>query len=228
MSRPGARNAFTTGGSAPTARDYVQNGLVAMWDGIENAGWGVHDAATTVWKDLAGDNNFQNFDNGVFWGDNFFGTSSLLKCATASLYDENSIKAMECGVALNGWYGLVLAQFASNSNSPGRWFGFRSDGTFNFADRGDCAAAALSVDTISVFSGVFENGWTLYKDGVSVTSLGAGMYWSDYTGGESSINTVSSYMTSSKIYFMRLYSRALTSAEIAHNYAVDKARFNLP
>ena len=26
-----------------TAKDYAQNGLLAMWDGIENAGWGVHD-----------------------------------------------------------------------------------------------------------------------------------------------------------------------------------------
>ena len=29
------------------------------------------------------------------------------------------------------------------------------------------------------------------------------------------------------IYAIRLYSRALTAAEIAANYAVDKARFNL-
>ena len=40
-----------------TARDYVQDGLVAMWDGIENAGWGTHDDAATVWKDLTGNGN---------------------------------------------------------------------------------------------------------------------------------------------------------------------------
>ena len=38
--------------SGPTARDYVQDGLVAMWDGIENAGWGVHDPNATNWVDL--------------------------------------------------------------------------------------------------------------------------------------------------------------------------------
>ena len=37
-----------------TAKDYVQDGLVAMWDGIENAGWGEHDNTATVWKDLSG------------------------------------------------------------------------------------------------------------------------------------------------------------------------------
>ena len=30
------------------------------------------------------------------------------------------------------------------------------------------------------------------------------------------------------IYSVRAYSRALTASEIAHNYAVDKTRFNLP
>ena len=38
--------------SSPTAKNYVQDGLVAMWDGIENAGWGVHDATATTWVDL--------------------------------------------------------------------------------------------------------------------------------------------------------------------------------
>ena len=40
--------------SGYTAKDYVQDGLIAMWDGIENAGWGVHDPNATVWKDLVG------------------------------------------------------------------------------------------------------------------------------------------------------------------------------
>ena len=31
-----------------------------------------------------------------------------------------------------------------------------------------------------------------------------------------------------KALFSRLYNRALTDAEIAANYAIDKARFNLP
>ena len=43
--------------SGYTAKDYVQDGLIAMWDGIENAGWGVHDTNATVWKDLVGGND---------------------------------------------------------------------------------------------------------------------------------------------------------------------------
>ena len=41
---------------------YVTNGLVAHWDGIDNAGRGLHDAETTTWKDLAGTNDFTSAD----------------------------------------------------------------------------------------------------------------------------------------------------------------------
>ena len=37
------------------SRQYVQDGLVAQWDGIENAGRGIHNAVAAEWKDLVGD-----------------------------------------------------------------------------------------------------------------------------------------------------------------------------
>ena len=56
-----ARQSFLTGRagpSTPTARDYVQDGLVAMWDGIENVGFGQHDESATEWKNLAGNADY--------------------------------------------------------------------------------------------------------------------------------------------------------------------------
>lgn len=35
-----------------TAKDYIQSGLVAMWDGIENVGWGEHNPEPTEWLSL--------------------------------------------------------------------------------------------------------------------------------------------------------------------------------
>ena len=40
-----------------TSASYVQDGLVAQWVGIDNAGTGVHDPTTNVWKDLKGHND---------------------------------------------------------------------------------------------------------------------------------------------------------------------------
>lgn len=41
----------------PSASTYVQDGLVAMWDGIENAGYGQHDDNLSYWKDLNGNHD---------------------------------------------------------------------------------------------------------------------------------------------------------------------------
>ena len=43
---------------ALSTSNYVQDGLVACWDGIENAGVGVHDPVATVWKDVVGGREF--------------------------------------------------------------------------------------------------------------------------------------------------------------------------
>lgn len=72
--------------SGRTARDYVQDGLVAMWDGIENAGWGVHDDTATVWMDLVG------------------GISPTINGTIASDH-VNSVGQMRVGSYLNQYFG---------------------------------------------------------------------------------------------------------------------------
>ena len=47
----GARQSFWSSG-IPTAKNYIKDGLVAMWDGIENAGFGQHSSDTSIWKNL--------------------------------------------------------------------------------------------------------------------------------------------------------------------------------
>lgn len=60
-----------------SAKSYVQDGLVAMWDGIENAGWGVHDESAMTWVDLSPSgcdmtNQQGEFSDGFRWLDNCF------------------------------------------------------------------------------------------------------------------------------------------------------------
>ena len=43
---------------AETAARYVQDGLLACWDGYENAGAGLHDPSATKWKDIVGGREF--------------------------------------------------------------------------------------------------------------------------------------------------------------------------
>ena len=47
---PGAEMLF--GGAKVSAKSYVKNGLIGLWDGIENVGYGKHSGNTLVWKNL--------------------------------------------------------------------------------------------------------------------------------------------------------------------------------
>ena len=49
-----------------TSASYVQDGLIAQWDGIDTVGTGVHDPNATVWKDLAGQ-NYLTLTNSAAW-----------------------------------------------------------------------------------------------------------------------------------------------------------------
>ena len=49
------KESFLGGPEIPTAEDYVQDGLIVMWDGIENAGLGIHDDEAAYWIPAVGD-----------------------------------------------------------------------------------------------------------------------------------------------------------------------------
>ena len=52
----------------PASRAYIQRGLVACYDGIDNAGSGTHDSSATTWKNLAGDASLDGTcDSKLFW-----------------------------------------------------------------------------------------------------------------------------------------------------------------
>jgi len=51
-----------------TSRSYVQKGLVAQYDGINNAGTGSHDSSATTWKNLTGDTSLDGTcDSKLTW-----------------------------------------------------------------------------------------------------------------------------------------------------------------
>lgn len=83
-----------------SAKNYVQNGLVAHWDAIENAGFGQHDNAATAWKDLKGSHDLAVVDDAATWtGDSFVPPQKAYYAAardegsTISITDYRSIDA---------------------------------------------------------------------------------------------------------------------------------------
>ena len=206
----------------PTAKDYVQDGLVAMWDGIENAGWGVHDANTTAWKDLIGKADFTR--QGTF-GDDHLYTTGFTQTITVH------VQTLE-----------IL--FSAYSHSANR--GWICDGgIFGKVSAGPSFSGIAGVDDVVPLSDFRRFGGNVYsntiylmscrvdgsvvciaRDGNDVDAIRIGTsvglkteIFNGYRGTRASHG---------RMYCVRAYDRSLTPVEISANYAIDKARFNLP
>ena len=97
-----------------TSASYVQDGLIAQWDGINNVGTGVHDPAATVWKDLAGSYDLSLLPGGRWSGDGMSlsvnGAGAKLRLALPiGAFDANkAIVTVSGGIAADATAGLVI------------------------------------------------------------------------------------------------------------------------
>ena len=236
-----------------TAKDYVQDGLVAMWDGIENAGWGVHDASATTWKDLIGNCSFTSSQNPSWDSDGFILTgSSSISVPFTDVSSEPAI-ALFSNVTTGGSLTVEIGMDFENTETSGLVFAGTLSGrwaNFSFATPNMNMASLLA--SMSNGSANGQNSFGTGLGTYSMTSVytkksNGGFYAVSYTNGsQHSTGSLDSYVGSSraavgfgyayssylrpkgKVRYSRIYSRALTAAEIAANYAIDKERFNLP
>ena len=223
----GARTAAWAkrGGGVPTARDYAQDGLIAMWDGIENSGFGTNDANTTVWVDLSGNGNDVDVDlTQASWEDVFLkvtGTTCtrdeeitniatlevLFRDSSASSYPNNNGPFFVLG-EMKGpcclWYshiagGSKMSQTAISSNDAKPKYILASR-SYTYNPR----AYYINGEPMHLY---YPPNTLADAVGCKATAVGGKPI---------------------EIYHVRAYSRALTAEEIAANYAIDKARFSLP
>ena len=222
-----------------TATSYAKNGLVALYDGIENAGSGVaHASETDVWKDLSGNGYDATRGAGVVWEENCWtnnangkpftlplDVSEVLKTGTFTI--EFLVKPSR-GNVRECFFSQYSPGFGMEHNS-----GSYSDGTLRLYWGGkpdikatDCTVAAneLAAITYTVKDGqhiVYKNGEQVFQKAAAI-----GSYPSDTTalviGGENNRD----YMAfRGWWYAMRIYDRALSPAEVLSNNKIDRARY---
>jgi hypothetical protein len=204
-----------------TAKDYIQDGLVAMWDGIENAGWGVHDSNAIVWKDLVGDGDFpvgsnsfmedylrvdEKVDNKIPWNGLLYGDQYTIEVAGFSDETYKSIATLP-GTDIGA--GFVPYSNWGPSNSYVLHCGARTV----IANTGPvgtrkCFGIAVNLNDYKLYSTTSN----YVKDGTWIKNE------TEYKG---------SIEVGGRTNFIRFYNRALTAEEIAYNYEIDKARFGL-
>lgn len=233
-----------------TARDYVQSGLVLHFDGIENYGYGQHSDSQIV--DLVTGNPISLFDYVVgantirwtiekdrisslsvwdgAWGTSYMSASIRASQSLAELYNSASRITLE-----------AIFRGVSQVNSRIYLFGWTNNGaSWRLWQRTwggtDGASSGFGLNKVNCCSLVddFDAGQLLsYDSGVMVktaSSTGRTSY-NIATGDDVSLPIGSNGYYSCKqtdLWTLRLYSRALSAAEIARNYDIDKLRFGLP
>ena len=234
-------------GKSLSAKDYVQDGLIAMWDGIENAGWGVHDANATMWKDLTGKGsdwklnpNEGKFSIGIDYVEllkyiSWTGTGYI---ATPSWSNDTDIKTLE-GVLDTGlvetdnnsswavivsfdlfkkqgpYKSVLIVDIASGIITHS--LGLRYKNPFLPTERGQNSISCNSDDMKYYMNGV---------EIINISKNDNNAY--NYSKSNCPLGIYNGHLARhTKIKNLRIYSRALTADEIAHNYNIDKARFGL-
>lgn len=262
-----ARQIFLGRGGAklPTASDYPYMPTLALYDGIENAGWGVHDFTTATWKDLV--NGYDAVDAyknqfGAWTVDGFEFTKSyaIANNNKASWFINSNFPISGVG----SWTYECVCN-ASSDFMDGAARGIFGNMGSSSSQRGVCGFQKK--DSSSLWHGTYDGGDLLALSSsaltfgdrqslVLVSDANSGNYYV-YVNGflfSSSIGTrhspningvqigaafgyVSGAMVGKEdgvgrrfvgtIHALRVSNRALTAAEVAANYAIDKARFNL-
>ena len=241
-----------------TAKDYVQSGLVAMWDGIENAGWGVHDANATTWKDLIGTADVEytgTLSESIgYWGDKGFFAVAKGDYSFRRAISQEWLSALDGPITVDGVFtvndsgannsvilqiakasatndGIMFSAYNSAaimSSVTGAWASNRSTIQLgsNFSYSGHkiyCAmiADATQVKAVAFLDGVKMEGKAQARSAIlsDTDTLSIGTY---------AVSVLRTRTATGEYNRFNIYSRALTADEIARNYNIDKARFNLP
>lgn len=230
------------GGVVPTAKDYVQDGLVHLADGIENVGYGVHDPYATTLKDcVTGFNvcsSIESVDGGTWLKTNFRVDESKFyyysEDATITtvftpndygwwLWDAGALLALdgytghkvEVGPHISGRYPMATLMTGYSGSSLARVSG-------TFVKKGiNCCTLVWhgGSKVFDVFDGDILKGSAdcsaVWPEGMTKWAWNA--FASPYFGEQYKF----------VLHNARCYNRALTAAEIAANYAIDKARFGI-
>ena len=241
-----ARNAMMVGGG--WKNPYVTDGLIAMWDGEWNAGGGKHDPNATRWVDLI---TGQSISPSVPERFSFVGNEGRFsQTDDTRCYIEETIPNLSSSLTQSG--GITI-ESVSNIIS---WVGLSGYPVQSRVMCGGCYHAIQTGYSPCTFSG--QGSWCVTNQpsymptGVialqstsvypPVNTANTKIAW--VNGEKDFLNYLyynSTFSSTDYIRFgtaykneivgllcARFYSRALTADEIAANYAVDKARFNLP
>ena len=221
----------------PTSADYVQDGLVAQWDGIDNAGTGTHNSGATTWKNLAATGSA--YDLTLTANGSWNTEGNALAVSNLSAVGQTAApeyKTMEVILKPKG-SGRIL--FASGDQK--RMVVFDNDSIAYFsgaAAKGNAGGVTTKCIQESFLSGEVKFLAAEYDDSGAVTNVFKDATRREdggYQNGWNASSVISignrdnsvddKYLWFGDVYAIRLYTNRLTKAQLARNHLIDCKRF---
>lgn len=233
----GARGLFG-GKGVKWINPYITDGLIAMWDAEWNVGGGRHSANATELKDLVGSHNLiignniaitdkalvRNAVTDGFIGCSSVGTSLSSLITSLEVGQVDVSQNIQIDTALYVWSNplIEVAKGSGTTARDGAYF----DTTYNrFLSRGRFGHVSyhnifnFPYNTTSM-SWDFPNSQARYfRNGQLITTVAP-------TAVDYPVTPVL-FSVINELYSIRIYNRALTADEVAHNYAIDQQRFGV-
>jgi hypothetical protein len=221
---------------------YVTDGLVGRWDGIENAGAGIHNTLTNRWVDLSGQggdfivrSQTASFVGTGLWKEKPGICATNVLVHTGVLTIEEAISVAD--VPANNWVHAVFLgkdqtlTLRNESNNRRQFFFDNNNLKWNMEGQPD----ELTVSVVYAMVGETPKGQSFYLDGLppqnGSIAGGSGMYWSGDVcntsiGGRMAYSSNGDAQTTNyTVRALRFYNRVLNAGEIAYNSTVDRLRF---
>lgn len=216
------------GGSAPSINDYVTNGIILWYDGIQNTPNG-HDSTSQYWYDLSGNDVHYAYSSSNIISSKYCdidGTAGQWVSSASSNVSDN----------INGHVAFVEIVIDPDETGEttqclfpyGNVVGTTWIKTNAIGFQGNSNSKSLSLS-----SGVHYYNSELYKDGTIQTNANVSSSWSTayftLSGARRifSYSNATNYAAKCNIYAFRVYNRVLTASEIQKNWLTDKARFGI-
>ena len=216
---------------------YITDGLIAMCDGEWNAGGGKHDSNANTCVNLVTGEKVEAFKGGHSFDDQ----SIVLTYGTTGYFRLN-------GLPIDGNATLDVVAVGETFANYMQFISFKRTGSYESGylklepnneklgwGIGNVIAsfdAKISAKTPQLKSATITNGVDVvsYTNGENTDiRTSAKICISDtlFVGGVNGALDAVVKNLGGRIFCVRLYNRALTADEIAHNYEIDKARFNI-
>ena len=214
-----------------TAKSYIQDGLVAHWDGIENAGYGLHDDMTNVWTDLKGFCDLAVVDSASTWANDAFVPPQ--KNHKAAARDEGDVAKITVST-YDSIDVCLTRKTVSNAacvlGQSNRMISWQKAGFVCYCSKRSCHATLVNDTPYSIYA-EYKHGsnavvLTNYLDGVAVAEEEDSRQELFSNGRFQISRDYNEYFSSrAPVNSVRLYSRALEPWEILVNANVDQIRF---